>query len=249
LGTWASSGIATLLGASLAGPLGWVAIGATTIGTLGSIVFKSQDKREQEARKALEGKLQKNIDFICSSLETKLTAKFKDLKKNKTDALLDEMKAVSINIHTLANTQMQLAWRLNKHTLELNFEIVSEALKILHKTEELPNIVKVGRVLGKVLLFELKNGSRLSDECKIQLQRLMSEKIRLVSETRSKRALISRILNKTIKRGSIVINDSMDIANVKSPAFSDELNDNIILAQQLSKTIINAEVIENVYAS
>jgi hypothetical protein len=159
------------------------------------------------------------------------------------------MKAVSINIHTLANTQMQLAWRLNKHTLELNFEIVSEALKILHKTEELPNIVKVGRVLGKVLLFELKNGSRLSDECKIQLQRLMSEKIRLVSETRSKRALISRILNKTIKRGSIVINDSMDIANVKSPAFSDELNDNIILAQQLSKTIINAEVIENVYAS
>lgn len=58
-------------GAAAAGPLGWIALGVSAVGVLGSLIFKSRDKKEQEARMRLESSLRKNVDTICSSLESR----------------------------------------------------------------------------------------------------------------------------------------------------------------------------------
>ena len=44
-------------GAAAAGPLGWIALGVSAVGVLGSLIFKSRDKKEQEARMRLESSL------------------------------------------------------------------------------------------------------------------------------------------------------------------------------------------------
>lgn len=67
-----AAGIAYIIGAASAGPLGWAALAVAGIGILGSFLFKSRDKKEYEARTRLEKNLRENVSKICDSLQTQI---------------------------------------------------------------------------------------------------------------------------------------------------------------------------------
>ena len=190
-------------GAAAAGPLGWIALGVSAVGVLGSLIFKSRDKKEQEARMRLESSLRKNVDTICSSLEKQMLKNFDSLIDVRVESLLKELDRMNSVVFRLADTQKELAWKLDDHLLELNSQIVNEAIKMIGAEGLEYHIVETARVPGNSVVFMLNDGSYFPDEQKEQLNRMMSENIAFVYGTDNKRTLISRVLGKTVDRNKI----------------------------------------------
>lgn len=231
------AGISYLVGAALAGPLGWAAIAVTAIGIIGAWFFKSRDKKEYEARRRLEESLKKNVEKICKTLETQMKKNFDRLIEARINMLIKEMDRMNSVIFKLSDTQKELAWKLNVRLLELNKQIVSEAIKLIGAEGLEWWIVEVARIPGNAVLLQLDDGKKFPDEQKQQLQRLMSEYIAFVYYSEDKRTFVSRVIGKSIDHKQINIEDRIGVAHI--PIGSDP---NIInrarLAQQLSQLAI-----------
>lgn len=225
-------------GAAAAGPLGWIALGVSAVGVLGSLIFKSRDKKEQEARMRLESSLRKNVDTICSSLEKQMLKNFDSLIDVRVESLLKELDRMNSVVFRLADTQKELAWKLDDHLLELNSQIVNEAIKMIGAEGLEYHIVETARVPGNSVVFMLNDGSYFPDEQKEQLNRMMSENIAFVYGTDNKRTLISRVLGKTVDRNKISIEEKIGVAHIPMDCLSPYILTRIRLAQQFARIVI-----------
>ena len=126
-----AASIAYLVGSVAAGPLGWAALAVTGIGILGSFLFKSREKKEFEARTRLEKSLRDNVTKICDSLQTQMKKNLDSLISIRIEGLMREMDKINSVIFRLADTQRELAWALNEHLIELNGQIITEAIKLI----------------------------------------------------------------------------------------------------------------------
>ena len=225
-------------GAAAAGPLGWIALGVSAVGVLGSLIFKSRDKKEQEARMRLESSLRKNVDTICSSLEKQMLKNFDSLIDVRVESLLKELDRMNSVVFRLADTQKELAWKLDDHLLELNSQIVNEAIKMIGAEGLEYHIVETARVPGNSVVFMLNDGSYFPDEQKEQLNRMMSENIAFVYGTDNKRTLISRVLGKTVDRNKISIEEKIGVAHIPMDGLSPYILTRIRLAQQFARIVI-----------
>lgn len=234
----AGAGIAYLVGAALAGPLGIAAIALYAAHDIGSRFFKSLDNKEAEARKKLEESLKKNVDRTCQSLKIQMMNNFDRLLDERINKLIKEMDRMNSVIFELSDTQKELAWKLNGRLLDLNKQIVTEAIRMI-KAEGLEWwIEEVARIPGNTVLLQLDDGKKFPEEQKMQLHRLMSEFIAFVYYSEDKRVFISRIIGKSIERKSISVEERAGVAHVPL----EEVNPNIInrarLAQQLTQLVI-----------
>lgn len=225
-------------GAAAAGPLGWIALGVSAVGVLGSLIFKSRDKKEQEARMRLESSLRKNVDTICSSLEKQMLKNFDSLIDVRVESLLKELDRMNSVVFRLADTQKELAWKLDDHLLELNSQIVNEAIKMIGAEGLEYHIVETARVPGNSVVFMLNDGSYFPDEQKEQLNRMMSENIAFVYGTDNKRTLISRVLGKTVDRNKISIEEKIGVAHISMDGLPPYILTRIRLAQQFARIVI-----------
>ena len=225
-------------GAAAAGPLGWIALGVSAVGVLGSLIFKSRDKKEQEARMRLESSLRKNVDTICSSLEKQMLKNFDSLIDVRVESLLKELDRMNSVVFRLADTQKELAWKLDDHLLELNSQIVNEAIKMIGAEGLEYHIVETARVPGNSVVFMLNDGSYFPDEQKEQLNRMMSENIAFVYGTDNKRTLISRVLGKTVDRNKISIEEKIGVAHIPMDGLPPYILTRIRLAQQFARIVI-----------
>lgn len=225
-------------GAAAAGPLGWIALGVSAVGVLGSLIFKSRDKKEQEARMRLESSLRKNVDTICSSLEKQMLKNFDSLIDVRVESLLKELDRMNSVVFRLADTQKELAWKLDDHLLELNSQIVNEAIKMIGAEGLEYHIVETARVPGNSVVFMLNDGSYFPDEQKEQLNRMMSENIAFVYGTDNKRTLISRVLGKTVDRNKISIKEKIGVAHIPMDGLPPHILTRIRLAQQFARIVI-----------
>lgn len=225
-------------GAAAAGPLGWIALGVSAVGVLGSLIFKSRDKKEQEARMRLESSLRKNVDTICSSLEKQMLKNFDSLIDVRVESLLKELDRMNSVVFRLADTQKELAWKLDDHLLELNSQIVNEAIKMIGAEGLEYHIVETARVPGNSVVFMLNDGSYFPDEQKEQLNRMMSENIAFVYGTDNKRTLISRVLGKTVDRNKISIEEKIGVAHIPIDGLLPYILTRIRLAQQFARIVI-----------
>lgn len=224
--------------AAAAGPLGWIALGVSAVGVLGSLIFKSRDKKEQEARMRLESSLRKNVDTICSSLEKQMLKNFDSLIDVRVESLLKELDRMNSVVFRLADTQKELAWKLDDHLLELNSQIVNEAIKMIGAEGLEYHIVETARVPGNSVVFMLNDGSYFPDEQKEQLNRMMSENIAFVYGTDNKRTLISRVLGKTVDRNKISIEEKIGVAHIPMDGLPPYILTRIRLAQQFARIVI-----------
>lgn len=233
-----AAGIAYLFGATVAGPLGWAALAVSGIGVLGSLLFKSRDSKELEARLALESNLKKNVSKICASLEKQMNKSLDVLMKQRVQELLSEIDKINSVIFGLADTQRDLAWELNDHLLGLNREIVFEALKLVSAEELSSDIVGVARIPGNSSLFLLRDGALFPEDKRNEVYKMMAERINFVFDTSDKKILISRILGKTIDRRSINIEEKIGVAHIPISEPTPTLVNRIRLAQQFSQVQI-----------
>ena len=235
-----AAGIAYLVGAAVAGPLGWIALGVTGFGALGSFFFKSRDKKEFAARTQLESSLRDSVVKICSSLQRQMENSLDTLVSARIVGLIKEMDKINSVIFRLADTQRELAWGLNDHLIDLNVKIVDEALKMIDAEDLRCRIKSVARIPGNTSLVMLKDGMGFPGEQRDALYKLMSERIYFVYETDNTRNLISRMLGRGVERDIIKIEEIIGIAHVPLDDATPDMLIRIRLAQQFTRMqIIN----------
>lgn len=235
-----AAGIAYLVGATVAGPLGWAALAVTGIGIAGSFLFKSRDKKEFEARTRLERNLRTNVVKICTSLQRQMEKNLDALTSVRIEGLLKEMDNINSVIFRLADTQRELAWGLNDHLLDFNSRILTEAIKLIGADGLEGLIQSVARIPGNTSLIMLRDGTVFPTAQRDELYKLMSERIHFVYETENRKVLISRILGKDIERDQIRIEEKIGVAHVPLDNATPNMINRVRLAQQFSKVqIIN----------
>ncbi|ELC8384944.1 GTPase [Clostridium perfringens] len=232
------AGIAFLAGATLFTPLGWAALGVSIIGIVGSFLFKSRDKKENEARIKLENNLNKNVENICDSLQKEMLANLDKLVNKRIVLLTKELDRINSVIFRLADTQKELAWKINSNLVQLNIQIVTEAIHLIGAQGLEFHINSVARIPGVSTLIMLDDGKRFPDDISKNLYLLMSEKIRYVFYDENKKVLISRIIGKTINRRDINIEENIGIAHIPLENTTPDVLNRVKLAQQLSEILI-----------
>lgn len=232
------AGIAWLAGATLAGPLGWAAIAVSAVGIIGSFFFESREKKENEARRKLESNLRKNVTSICGKLKKQMMKNLDTLVNKRIISLTKELDRMNSVIFRLADTQKELAWNLNYNLIQLNKQIVTEAIHLIDAEGLEYHINSVARIPGVSVLIMLDDGKRFPDEQSKSLYLLMSEKISYVFYDENKRILISRILGKSIDRRNINIEEKIGVAHVPLESATPYVMNRVKLAQQLSEILI-----------
>ena len=232
------AGIAWLAGATLAGPLGWAAIAVTAVGILGSFFFESREKKENEARRKLESNLRKNVTSMCGKLKKQMMKNLDTLVNKRIISLTKELDRMNSVIFRLADTQKELAWNLNYNLIQLNKQIVTEAIHLIDAEGLEYHINSVARIPGVSVLIMLDDGKRFPDEQSKSLYLLMSEKISYVFYDENKRILISRILGKSIDRRNINIEEKIGVAHIPLDGATPYILNRVKLAQQLSEILI-----------
>ena len=233
-----AAGVAYLVGATAAGPLGWAALAVTGIGILGSFLFKSRDKKEFEARTRLENSLRENVSKICDSLQKQMEKNLDSLVSVRIEGLMREMDKINSVIFKLADTQRELSWGLNEHLLELNKQIVTEAIRLIGAEGLEYHVQSVARIPGNTSFILLKNGTVFPNEQRDGLYRLMAERIHFVYETENMKVLISRILGKDIDRNRINVEEKIGVAHVPLDNPTPNMINRVRLAQQFSRVQI-----------
>ncbi len=236
-----AAGIAYLIGAAAAGPLGWAALAVTAIGIGGSFLFKSREKKEYEARTRLEKKLRDNVAKICNTLEVQMNKNLDLLVSVRIEGLMVEMDKINSVIFRLADTQRELAWGLNTHMLELNNQILKEAIRLIGADGLQYHVQSVARIPGNKSLILLNSGTVFPNEQKEKLYRIMAERIGFVYYSDNKRVLISRVLGREIDRNLINIEEKIGVAHIPLGDATPNLKNRVRLAQQFSRLLIMNE--------
>lgn len=230
--------ITFLTGAAASGPLGWVALAVSIIGPSVSFLFKSRDKKEHEARTRLERDLRENVSKICSTLQSQMEKNLNLLVSERIEKLMKEMDKINSVIFRLADTQKELAWSLNSHLLDLNYQILTEAIKLIGAEGLQHYVLSVARIPGNTSLILLDDGTIFPIEQKEELYKLMSERIGFVYGSDNKRVLISRVIGRTVDRNLIKVEEKIGIAHIPLEDATPSTKNRIRLAQQFSKLLI-----------
>ena len=233
-----AAGIAYLVGAAVSGPLGWAALAVSVIGIGGSFLFKSRDKKEFEARTRLEKKLRENVSKICDTLETQMQKNLDSLVSVRIEGLMMEIDKINSVIFRLADTQKELAWGLNNHMLELNNQILTEAIRLIGAEGLQYHVQSVARIPGNTSLLLLNDGTVFPKEQKEELYKLMSERIGFVYNSENKKVLISRVLGREIDRNDISIEEKIGVAHIPLEDATPNMKNRVRLAQQFSRLLI-----------
>ena len=233
-----AASIAVLVESTLAGPLGIAAFSVMTIGSLGSFLFKSREKKEFEARKRLEKKLKENVEKNCNSLKMQIEHAFNRRIISTIDTFTKEIDKITSIVFQLADTQKELAWKLDDHLLELNSNILEKGSNLIGASTLSNNYSRVARIPGNTSFLLLDDGMSISKEEKEDMHRLMSEIIAYNYDTDNKKILISRVLGKDIDRDLITIEDKIGVAHINTERLTPKIYNRVRLAQQLSKLLI-----------
>ena len=233
-----ATGISRLLGANATGPLGVAIFTASAISFTGSILLKNRNKKEYEARTSLERKLRTHVVKICTNIEIQMIKNLDLLMAVKIDALMAEIDKINSVVFRLADTQRELAWGLNSHLLELNIQILTEAIRLSGADGLQYHIKSVARIPGNMTMILLNSKTVFPEEQKDKLYRLTGERIRLVYDSDNKRVLISRVLERNIDMNYINIEEKTGVAYISLDDNSFDLNNRVRLVQQFTKLLI-----------
>lgn len=231
-------GIATLIGAAAAGPLGWAAIVVSGIGFLGSYLFKSRDKKEHEARLRLEKNLRNNVSQVCNTLQAQMEKNLSSLVSVRIEGLMGEIDKINTVIFSLADTQKELAWGLNTQLMELSRQLMTEAIRLIGAEGLEYHVKDVARIPGNTSLILLNDGTVFPTEQRDALYRIMSERIGFIYDSDNKKVLISRVIGRDIDRNRISIEEKIGVAHVPLQDATPYIKSRVRLAQQFSRVLI-----------
>lgn len=227
-----ASGILYIVGSAAAGPVGWIALGVSAIGTIGSFIFKSKGKKEEKARKELEELLQKNVDDVCKSIETQLNSVLEKIMNERINYQVDELNRIVSLIQYLARTQKELSERIQPNLLEQSKQILDAALRLVFGGLYANRIITAARVPGKVLVAQLNEGKRIPIKKVDKLNKLVQEELVFIEQIPDESSLLRLLLGDMVDN-CLFENDSY---HVKTETISATAINRIRIAQQFTGT-------------
>ncbi|MCR5657130.1 MAG: 50S ribosome-binding GTPase [Butyrivibrio sp.] len=232
-----ADGIAYLLGAAAAGPLGWLALGVTGVGLLGSFIFKKREKKENEARKKLEKNLRQNVTKICDYLLKQLNKNKESLIEKKITNVIKELDKINAAIFRLADTQKELAWGVNRSLLEINKELLTQAVYLTGASGLEYSIREIARIPGDITLIMVDNENWILPDQKRNIEQLINEHVEYTVYTDDKRTLIANIIRHQVSN----VEEKIGVAHVRVKNESPFFQNRVVLAEQLSNILIVKE--------
>ena len=183
-------------------------------------------------------KLKENVNKVCDSIFKQLNENFDSLISKRIDVLINEIERIDSVVFRLADTQKKLAWDIDEHFLELNYKLIAEALKLIEAEDIQYQILSVARIPGSAVTFMLKDKTLFPYEQTVSLTKLISEKIRFIYNTDSKRVMISRVIGRSIDRKDIRIEERIGVAHIPIKDISPDLKNRVRMAQQFARILI-----------
>lgn len=238
---WISKEIASLVGAASAScVLGWVALGFGVIGAissfLGPSLFKSRAKKEQEARARLEKQLCDKVNEDCAGFKKQLIHHLDSMISKSITPVITDLEKLNTVIFSLADTQRELAWDLNKHLLVLNKSILTEAIRLIGAEGLQYHVQSVARIPGNTVSILPDNVFAFTEELKEDLYNLMDERIWFAEESNNKKVFISKALR--IDKNKINIEEKIGVAHIHLGSVTPNMEIKERLAQQLAELLI-----------
>ena len=205
--------------------LRWAALAVSGIGFLGAHIFSNREQKEYEARIKLESSLRENVIKNCALLQSQMERNLNTLVSKKIGGLLEELDKVSTVITDLADTQKELAWGLNVHLMEINLQLMTEAIWLIDAKGLEYHVQKVARIPGNTSLFLLHDGSVFPQKQHDDLCELMSEEIGVV-------------YNSVNNIDKIKIEENTGVVHVPLHDAGPQLKNRARLAQQFSEMLL-----------
>ena len=230
--------IASLTGAAIAGPLGWAAFIVGAVGALGSFLFKSRNKKEQEARIRMENSLKEYVNSLCESLQKQMEKNLSLLIQVRIIDTAKEMTRIISVLFRLANTQKELAWYIDNNLLILNQHFLKQAIHLISADGLEYHVQSVGRIPGTTMTLLLRDNIVFPKEQIRELINLTGESIVSVYDSNSKEVLISRILGNKDDWEGVRLEKKIGVAHVRFNDKDPLQVDRVRKAQQLSQMVI-----------
>jgi len=226
--------------ATIATPLGIGAAVVAVIGTIGTQFFKSRSKKEYAARRRLEEALKENVKKNCYEIDAQMRRSLAGIVQ-KIDMLLKEIDRIDNVVSKLADTQRQLAWKLDDHLMALNQQIVNEALLLSGAKGLEYHIKATARIPGNMNCLMLYDGVIFPDEEYQKLRDLIGERVILISESKNTLLTIAHILGEEFDRERIKTDDQGRKVRIKNTGLSQTQLAKLRLAQQFTKVAIQID--------
>ena len=162
---------------------------------------------------------------------------------SKIDGLMAQIDKINSVIFHLADTQKELAWKLNNHLIKLNCKIIAEAIRLIGAEGLEYHVQSVSRIPGNTSLILLKDSTefpkrKLRNFIKYKLHKLMGERIRFVRNSENKQILISRIVDIKMDMNKIHIEDMAGVAHIHISDVTPYMKVRVHLARQLLRMLI-----------
>lgn len=236
-----------IVGNAASGPVGWIMLGVTlgvaAIHAVGSFLFSKFGNSADKARKKLEESLNKNVEEICESLKSQMTASLDQLIQETIEKQLDELNRIRIIVSQLSSTQRSLGIELLPRYQEECCDIVKEALKLMWNFLTPSKIHSSARIPGNSILISLENKKSISSEILAKLEHLMQERV-ICLDYQERPELSVKELFETIPEIVSFSNDTDDNNyHVELSSATTKAIDTIRLAEQLCETIIEYKVV------
>lgn len=218
----AVTGIGGLVSMVMTGPYTSLLMTASFISGMASgskrDLFENSEKRKQRLQAEMSDKLKEHVDMICSDMQRQLEKGLNRIVQGKIDCVINEMADLTWAMKELSHTQKSLGRDLNNHLLELNRELLTEAIKLID-AEGLENwMINVARIPGSKVLIQCRNGYLFPKEQEEQLERLMSESIECVTLSQDSAVPAGRVLGESGDTGCIRTDTKRKIIRLILPA-------------------------------
>ena len=193
--------ILTLIGSTAAGPVGWITAGVGVVGLVGSFLFLSREKKEENAKRKLEKNLNDNVTSLCKSLKKQLDLTLSNIIEKRLFEQRNEIVRIENLINYLGNTQRELAFGMKPNLLDQSKQVLGAAFKLVFGAGKYANkILSSARVPGKMIYAQIKEETSIPDKKMNKLNRLVQEEIHFIEEITNEESLIKEIIGEGLNK-------------------------------------------------
>ncbi len=172
-------GIAALAGFISVGPIGWLALAAVGIF---SFFFESKDEKIRKAIQDMRNKLSDNIEQIIQSVQQNMNDIFNTtIMDGYFEKVIHNFNKMHRDLVEFDRLQNVFSRELNHNLLQMNFQLLTEAMSSIGYPHVVSNINRVARVPGEAILVEWKSNYHNYNELQDKLRNVLQEKIIFIS--------------------------------------------------------------------
>ena len=223
-----------------AGAIGWLAFIYTVFGVACTFFIRSREEREYRARTVLGERLEKNIESLCDRQGRQMIAALNELASGRTGKLIGEMERLGGVLSGLGEDLRSLAWKIDGRLLDLNRQMVGEALRQIGAGGQESGISGVARIPGDRVILLMKEEKSLPGESLEKLCSLMSEHVECVCCTSGDGGMqiICKIVGQSINPAKVYVDEKAGTARVPLEGSGPAIVNRARLAEQLTRLVI-----------